>query len=105
MTGDLDNETLDVSLMHRTRRSNWFVYVAFLFPALAGFLFGYDIGGASGAVRSLDVKSNATSGIPLNDVENALYTSHSAERRRKRALHLSLAHGRDARLHPRLLDR
>ena len=77
MTGDLDNGTLDVSLVHRTRRSNWFVYVAFLFPALAGFLFGYDIGGASGAVRSLDVKSNATSGIPLHDIENALYTSAS----------------------------
>ena len=60
----------------RPQRSDLLVYVAFIFPALAGFLFGYDIGGTSGAVQSLDQLAK-TRGAPLGDLENALYTSAS----------------------------
>ena len=37
----------------KTKVKLWFVYLAFCFPALAGFNFGYDIGAASGAVGSI----------------------------------------------------
>ena len=40
-------------LQAKPRPSLGTVYTAFLFAALAGFLFGYDIGSTSGAVRSL----------------------------------------------------
>jgi len=45
----------DSALLERQhgKASLAFVYLAFLFPAMAGFLFGYDIGSTSGAVRSL----------------------------------------------------
>jgi len=58
-------------------RALWFVYVAFLFPAFAGFLFGYDIGGASGAVASLNAVSNSTSGAELSKLETSVFTSAS----------------------------
>ena len=58
MEADEDNDTF--SLLEQQRRktssaaaSHFAVYVAFLFPALAGFLFGFDIGATSGAVESL----------------------------------------------------
>ena len=58
MEPDEDNDTF--SLLEQQRRktssaaaSHFAVYVAFLFPALAGFLFGFDIGATSGAVESL----------------------------------------------------
>ena len=43
------------------RQINWAMTIpAFLFPALGGALFGYDIGATSGALVS--IKSAATSG-------------------------------------------
>ena len=59
------------------RNSLWFVYLAFLFPALAGFLFGYDIGTASGAVASLSALSNATNATQLTTLEVSIFTSAS----------------------------
>eukprot|EP00966_Prymnesium_polylepis_P076195 1766090-Prymnesium_polylepis.1 len=53
------------------REKRWFVYLAFIFPACAGFLFGYDIGGASGAVNSLK------SFIDVDDVLSSTITSAS----------------------------
>ena len=41
------------------------VLVAFLFPALAGFNFGFDIGSTSGAVTSLRALSPALDASPL----------------------------------------
>ena len=54
-----ENDDDTYSLLERQRRaagkpsSNFVVYVVFVFPALAGFLFGFDIGATSGAVESL----------------------------------------------------
>lgn len=45
------------------------VYVAFLFPAFAGFLFGYDIGATSGAVGSL------AASLPVDSDTLQFYTS------------------------------
>jgi MFS family permease len=45
--------------------------------AQAGFLFGYDIGGASGAVASLDALSNSTTGAPLDTLLTSVFTSAS----------------------------
>ena len=56
-----------------SKRPLWFVYLAFCFPALAGFLFGYDIGGASGAVTSINHQFNST----LSAYETSLLTSAS----------------------------
>ena len=41
------------------RRTPPLVFVAFLFPALAGFLFGFDIGAMSGAVHHLSASPGA----------------------------------------------
>jgi len=41
--------------------SRMLVYIAFIFPALAGFLFGYDIGAASGAVDAISDYTEVTS--------------------------------------------
>jgi len=54
-----------------TTTSNTFVYIAFFFPACAGFLFGYDIGAASGAVESIK------SLVSVSTVMNSLLTSSS----------------------------
>ena len=46
---------------------DWFrIVLAFLFPALGGLLFGYDIGATSGALVSLT--SEATGGVPWFDL-------------------------------------
>lgn len=50
------------------------VYIAFLFPALAGFLFGYDIGSTSGALEALRLEPTAAS--LKNDVLDGI--AHSA---------------------------
>ena len=57
--------------------SFWFVYLAFCFPAFAGFLFGFDIGGASGAVDSLANLYNTTHGTELSTLETSVLTSAS----------------------------
>lgn len=77
---------LDEPLIAPGRRSHLFVYVAFIFPAFAGFLFGYDIGGTSGAVHSLSILAKQTAGVTLSTLEVALYTSASRNVRRYRSL-------------------
>jgi hypothetical protein len=48
-------------LPHKPEHINWtFTSIYFLFPAIGGLLFGYDIGATSGALVSLT--SQATSG-------------------------------------------
>ena len=58
---------------------NWFrVVLAFIFPALGGLLFGYDIGATSGAIVSLT--SEATGGVPwfdLTPIQSGLVVSSS----------------------------
>ena len=62
-----------------TRNENWFrVVLAFLFPALGGLLFGYDIGATSGALVSLTNAS--TGGVPwydLSTLQSGLVVSSS----------------------------
>ena len=53
------------------RERRWFVYVAFIFPACAGLLFGYDIGAASGAIGGLQKLAN------LSGVMNSVLTAAS----------------------------
>ena len=57
----------------RCRTTPPLVYLAFLFPALAGLLYGYDIGSAIGAVVALS-DSNVP---PLTPLGSALLTSAS----------------------------
>ena len=51
-----------------------YIYVTFLFPAFAGFLFGYDIGAASGAVGSIEKLSSIGA---LSSTQRSLLTSAS----------------------------
>ena len=53
------------------REKRWFVYLAFLFPACAGFMFGYDIGACSGA------KSSLKSFMDVSDLLDATITAAS----------------------------
>ena len=55
----------------RARCTEPIVFLTFIFPALAGFNFGFDIGAASGAVRSL------TELTPLGTLGTSLLTSAS----------------------------
>lgn len=56
--------------------SHSLVYAAFLFPALAGLLFGYDIGAASGAVSSLSALTTGNHGEP-NALGQSMLTAAS----------------------------
>jgi len=58
-----------------TARSQPLVYVAFLFPAFAGFLFGYDIGATSGAVSNLGSMLHGAAGFDAG--QQSLLTSSS----------------------------
>ena len=53
------------------RERRWFVYLAFIFPACAGFLFGYDIGAASSCINSLKAI------MQIDDLRSATLTSAS----------------------------
>mmetsp|Transcript_34770 Transcript_34770/g.66780 ORF Transcript_34770/g.66780 Transcript_34770/m.66780 type:complete len:194 (-) Transcript_34770:154-735(-) len=66
-----DNSAMLLPPMGRAWAQRWFVYLAFFFPALAGFLFGYDIGAASGAVNSVNEL------VGLSSIMKSLLTSSS----------------------------
>ena len=57
--------------MQHHKQSLSFVYLAFSFPALAGLLFGFDIGATSGAVHSIGQV------FTLSTSQRALLTSAS----------------------------
>lgn len=49
----------------------WFIWLAFTFPAFAGFLFGYDIGAASSCIISMKTF------LPIDEILSATLTSSS----------------------------
>lgn len=66
---DADDQTINTPPPSKKLTHQPLVYVAFLFPALAGFAFGYDIGSTSGAV------SNLTGGLGADIGALRLYKS------------------------------
>jgi len=67
LTADIKSNTA----LQNKREKRWFVYLAFLFPAFAGFMFGYDIGAASSCINSLK------SFMDVDDLLSSLLTSAS----------------------------
>lgn len=75
LEGPLPEDTVSLLSAALLRRTPPLVIVAFLFPALAGFLFGFDIGTTSGAVHDLSL-SPGGEGLS-SPLLNGLLTSSS----------------------------